>query len=53
MRQGEEGLEPRALALAKECHILETFPTGQEGAHGNDQDIEQEMPLRPLYTGVL
>jgi hypothetical protein len=32
MRQGEERLEPCLLALAKEFHILESFPTGQEGA---------------------
>jgi hypothetical protein len=52
-REGEEGLEPRALALAKEVHILEACPTGQEGAQGNDQDSEQEMPLRLLDTGGL
>ena len=32
MRQSEEGLEPCLLALAKECHILEPFPAGQQGA---------------------
>ena len=28
MRQSQEGLQPGALALAKEFHILEPFPTG-------------------------
>ena len=42
MRQGEEGLEPGALALAKEFHILEPFPAGQQRTQGNDQDIEQD-----------
>ena len=32
MRQGQEGLQPYLLALAKELHLLEPFPTGQEGA---------------------
>ena len=31
MGPGEEGLEPCTLALAKEFHILEPFPTGQQG----------------------
>ena len=53
MRQGEEGLEPRALALTKELHILEAFSARQERAQGNDQEIEQEMLLRPLNPGVL
>jgi hypothetical protein len=32
MRQGQEGLQPCLLALAKECHILEPFASGQQCA---------------------
>ena len=53
MRQGEEGLEPGALALAKEFHILESFPARQECAQGNDEDIEEVVLLRPLNARVL
>src|SRR5262249_39418345 len=53
MRQDEEGLEPGALALAKEFPILEAFPPGQQGTHSDDQDIEQMMLLRPLNAWVL
>jgi hypothetical protein len=53
MRQGEEGLESGTLTLAKEFHVLKAFPAGQQGAQGNDQDIEQEMPLRPLDTWIV
>ena len=31
MGQGEEGLPPGVLALAKEFHVLEPVPTGQQG----------------------
>jgi len=51
--QSKEGLEPRALALTKELHILDAFPARQERAQGNDQDIKQEMLLRPLNAGGL
>jgi hypothetical protein len=53
MREGEEGLEPRALALTKELHSLEAFSARQERAQGNDQDIEQEMLRRPFNAGVV
>ena len=53
MGQGQEGLEPGVLALAKEFHILKAFTPGEEGAYGNDQNIEQVMFLRPLNTRVL
>jgi hypothetical protein len=33
-------LEPGALALPKECHVLEPFPTGQQGAHSAHQAIQ-------------
>ena len=46
-------MEPLALTLAKECHILEPFPTGQQGTHSEDQDIEQEMLLGPCNPWVL
>jgi hypothetical protein len=36
MGQSEESLEPGAFALAKEFHVLEPFPAGQECAQGND-----------------
>jgi hypothetical protein len=52
MRQSKEGLEPGAFALAKEFHVLEPFPTGQERAQGNDQDIEEKVFLRPLNTRI-
>jgi len=42
-----------ALAIAKECHSLESFATGEERAEGNNQDIEQGMRLRPLNPRVL
>ena len=50
MRQGEEGLESIALAFAKELHILQAFPAHQERAHGNDQDLQEGVLLRPLYA---
>jgi len=52
MRQGEEGGQPGALALAKQLHILEPFPTRQQGTQGNDQASEQERLLRPLNARV-
>jgi len=42
-----------ALAVAKECHILESFSTGEERVEGNDQVIEQGRRLRPLNPRVL
>ena len=54
MRQGKERLEPCLLALAKEFHILESFPASQEGAQGNDQDIEQRYASSSAqYVGPL
>jgi len=53
MGQGKKGLEPGALALAKEFHVLEPFSTRQEGTQSNDQNIEQVMLLRALNTRVL
>jgi hypothetical protein len=53
MRQGQEGMQPRVLALAKEFHSLEAFPTSQERAHGNNQDIEEVMLLGPCNPWVL
>jgi hypothetical protein len=40
MRQSQEGFEPGALALPKEFHVLEPFPAGQQGTHGDDQNIK-------------
>ena len=53
MGQSEEGLEPGALALAKEFHVLEPFAAGQKRTHGNDQDIEEVVLLRALNTWIL
>jgi hypothetical protein len=53
VRQGEEGLKPGALALAKEFHVLEPFPAGQQRAYGNHQDIEEVVLLCSLNAWVL
>jgi len=41
------------LTLAKEFHVLESLSAAQESAQGNDQDIEQVMPLGPFNSWVL
>jgi hypothetical protein len=53
MRQGQEGLQPWQLALAKEFHILKAFPTSQQGAQGNDQNIKEVVLLGPVNARVL
>ena len=53
VRQGEEGLKPRALALAKEFHVLEPFPAGQQRAYSDHQDIEEVVLLCSLNAWVL
>ena len=53
VEQGEKGLEPGALALAKEFHILEAFSAGQQSTHSDDENIEQVTLLRPRNTWVL
>ena len=53
MRQGKKSLEPDALALTKELHILEAFSARQERAQGNDEDIEEDVLLRPFNPWIL
>jgi hypothetical protein len=53
MGQSQEGLEPHAFALPKEFHILEPFTAGQQGAHGDHQDIQQEVLRGPCNPWVL
>src|ERR671932_960302 len=53
IRQGQEGLEPRALAPAKQLHVLEPFSACQQGAQGDHEDIKQVMLLRPCNAWVL
>ena len=38
MGQSEEGLEPGALALAKELDVLGPFPAGQQRAHSDHEN---------------
>jgi hypothetical protein len=53
MQQGEKRLQPCLFALAKEFHVLESFPTSEERVYGNDQNIRQVMLLCPLNAWVL
>jgi hypothetical protein len=53
VRQGAEGLKPGSLALAKEFHVLEPFPAGQQRAYGKHQDIEEVVRLGALNAWVL
>jgi hypothetical protein len=48
MGQGEKRLEPGALALAQELHILKAFSATEQSAQSNDEHIDQAMLPRPL-----
>jgi len=52
IERGEKGLEPGALALAKELHILKAFPATEQRAQSNDDHIDQAMLPRPLNARI-
>ena len=51
--QVQKGAEPLLLALAEHLHIDPGIGAANHGADGNGHDVQQLVPLAPLYPWVL